>query len=549
MPSEAGSSTAPMRAPYGGRAPAHLGGRSLIDGPIAPALIMFSLPLLGTNALQSLSMTVNAIWVSHVLGPAALTATVNAQILMMLLMGAVMGVGMAGNIVLAQAFGAGDMGNVKRVVGTAMSFFIGASVVLGVTGVLTTPAILDAMGTPPDARAQAVIYLRYTCLSMPVVFTFLFSQMMLRASGDSRTPFTYSLIAIVLGFIFTPLLMTGWMGTPRLGIAGAAIAGLIAQAIALVLFFRRIYMSDSPMALRGSDLRFLNPDWDILRVLFLRGMPMGLQMFVLSGASIVMLKMVNFYGSNVAAGYGAATQLWSYVQMPAMALAASVSSMAAQNIGAGRWDRVNQIASTAVMVGLGITGGVVLFLYALGDLPLLLFLPSGSEALRTASTINHHVLWGWIPFAITFVLFGIVRANGAIVPPTIILCIALWAIRVPFAIELKPWLGQASIWWSFPLGTIASALGAFGYYRWGGWRKKKLMMTTFGRPGAHGATAAAAAAHPEALTEAPDAATLAQPMEALSPEVLRSDAAALSDLKRDIEAMMRRHNLLQESAE
>lgn len=530
------TSAAPQRPPHAMRMPPHMRGRSLIDGPIAPALILFSLPLLGSNILQSLSMTVNAIWVSHVLGEAALTATVNSQILMMLLMGAVMGVGMAANIVLAQAFGAGNDDMVKKIVGTALGFFAVSSVVLGIAGVLLAPMILDMMRTPEDARIQAIIYLRYTCLSMPLVFSFMFTQMLMRAAGDSRTPFTYSLVAILLGFIFTPFLLTGWFGTPQLGIAGAVVGNIAAQAIALVLLYRAIYRKHSPIALRGPELRYLVPNLDILKVLVLRGMPMGIQMFVMSAASIVMLAMVNAYGSSTAAGYGAATQLWSYVQMPAMALAASVSSMAAQNVGAGRWDRVNQIAGISVGIGLAITGGVVALLYLLGDLPLMLFLPAGSESLRTAVSINHYVLWGWIPFAITFVLFGIVRANGAIIPPTIILCLALWLIRVPFAQYLQPIIGIEAIWWSFPLGTIISAAGAFAYYRWGGWRKNKLMMASFG-------AVSPAAAHPEAASETPDGATAVQPMEALAPAILKNDADEIAALRRDIDAMRARHNL------
>jgi putative MATE family efflux protein len=536
MAAETNPETAPVRPPFAGRMHGPpvmgVGGRHLIEGPIAPTLFFFSLPLLGTNALQSLSMTVNAIWVSHVLGPAALTATVNAQILMFLLMGAVMGVGMASNIVLAQSFGAGDMRSVKRVVGTATTFFVGSSVVLGAVGILATPAILDAMRTPPEARALAITYLRFTCLSMPVVFSFMFAMMMMRGGGDARTPFYYSLVSILLGFVFTPVLLTGFAGFPNWGIAGAAIGGFFAQLIALIAMVVHLYRAGSPLVLQGSDLRFLKPDLDILRVLITRGLPMGLQMLVLSGASIVLLSLVNAHGAVAAASYGAAQQLWSYVQMPAMAIGASVSSMAAQNIGAQRWDRVNKLALTAVLMGLAITGAVVVLLYALGDMPLRLFLPGGGPTLALAHDINIFVLWGWIPFAVTFVLFGIVRANGAILPPLLILGFALWAIRVPFAEFLQPSLGITAIWWSFPLGTIVSAALAFCYYRWGGWRTRTLMTASFARP---------SPPEPAAAIDVADAAPVASEPPLGTPS---SPALGLDDLKREIEAMQRRHNLI-----
>src|SRR3984957_15191538 len=105
----------------GPRGPGH-GGRDLTQGPITRTLLMFSLPLLGGNALQSLNGTVNQIWVSHTLGESAITALGNANIVMMLMMAAIFGVGMAGNILIGQAVGARDLGLVKHVMGTATTF-------------------------------------------------------------------------------------------------------------------------------------------------------------------------------------------------------------------------------------------------------------------------------------------------------------------------------------------------------------------------------------------------------------------------------------------
>ncbi|MET0183056.1 MAG: MATE family efflux transporter [Caulobacterales bacterium] len=525
--------------------PGKAAGRNLIDGPILPTIILFSLPMLGSNILQSLSMTMNAVWVSHILGPAALTATVNAQIIMMMLMGAVFGVGMAANIVLAQEVGAGNMRDAKRVVGTAMGFFVAASIMLAGIGFVLSPMMLNWMNTPQDAHDQAVIYLRYTCLTMPFSFTFLFAQMLMRGTGDSQTPFSFSLLHITLSIILTPLFIVGALGFPRFGIAGAAMGNLVAQAIALTGLLVHVYRADLPVALKGPDLKLLFPDFAILKVFVLRGIPMGLQMFVISGASLVLLAMVNQHGSDVAAAYGAATQLWAYLQMPAMALSASVSSIAAQNIGANRWDRVEQLAKSSVFLGLGITVASILLIYALGDLPMQLFLPASSNALKAGMEINSIVLWSWAPFAIAFVLFGIVRANGATVPPTAILFVTLWLVRVPFAEFLQPALGRAAIWWSFPVGTIGAAALAVAYYRWGKWREKTISPANFGRTAAP--IAEVAAAHPEAFAETPDGATAAMPVSSLSPAILRQDAETIAALRREIEAMRARLALADET--
>ena len=153
--------------PVPGGPPRGRGGRDLTQGPITRTLLIFSLPLLGGNALQSLNGTVNQIWVSHTLGEIAITALGNANIVMMLMMAAVFGVSMAANILIAQFMGARDPDMVRRVMGTTTTFFVGLSLLIALFGGALSPALLDMMGTPPEARAEAIIYLRIIFASVP----------------------------------------------------------------------------------------------------------------------------------------------------------------------------------------------------------------------------------------------------------------------------------------------------------------------------------------------------------------------------------------------
>ena len=159
---------APRGGPGGaGRRP---GMPDLTSGPIGPTLVAFALPVLGTNVLQSLNGTANAIWVSHALGAAALTATTNANTIFFLMLGSVFGITMAANLLIGQAIGAGDRALAKRVVGTAIIFFALVSILVGVAGYTLTPAILTAMQTPPDAKADAIIYLRVIFMAIPFMY-------------------------------------------------------------------------------------------------------------------------------------------------------------------------------------------------------------------------------------------------------------------------------------------------------------------------------------------------------------------------------------------
>lgn len=445
--------------------------RGLTNGPITATLIRFSLPLLVTLLLHTIAGTWNAVWVSRVLGPGELIAVVNANVLLTILMGLVTGFGVAAGVFVGQAVGADELGTARRVIGTSLSFAAIAGIAIAAFGLFGVEYIVDLLQMPDESRDHSITYFRIVCLSMPTLFIFVFIQMILRSSGDSRTPFFFSTVWMVLGFILSPLLLTGAFGFPELGIAGAALGGWIANVIALIALLTYNYNKGMLVALRGDDLRYFRPDFVILRRLSKRAIPTAAETMIVHGSYFVLLSLVNAYGVATAAGYAAAAQLWGYVQLPTVAIAASMSAMAAQNIGANQWERVNKIALRGCILSTVITAGMAGLVYALGDLPILLFLPEGGEALTIARKINQIVLWSWPIIAVTFGLFAVVRANGVMLPSAVIFAITMWALRVPFANFFQASLGPSAIWWSFPLGTFASAALAFAYYRLGRWRE------------------------------------------------------------------------------
>ena len=449
--------------------------RDLTKGPITRTLLVFSLPLLGGNALQSLNGTVNQIWVSHTLGENAITALGNANIVMMLMLGAIFGVGMAGNILIGQAVGAKDRPLVKQVMGTATTFFLGLSLAVAVAGGILSPHILDMMRTPAVAREDAIVYLRIIFASVPFMYFFMFLQMAQRGAGDSTTPFWFLALAIGIDVTLNPLLIRGIGPFPRMGIAGSATSTLIGQSVSLLAMVIHLYRRHSILALRPAELGLLKPDMAILRSLVTRGIPMGIQMLVMSGTAVAMISMVNRYGALTSAAYSTSAIIWGYLQMPTMAIGASVSTMAAQNVGAGRWDRVTQVARSGVISGLVVTGAVALLLYIFNDQVLSILLPSNSPAIPLARHINTTVLWGFVLFSVTFSLSGVVRSTGAVWWPLAIMIVSMIGVRIPFASLLSARFGEDAIWWSFPVGTITSAVLTTLYYRYGGWRRSRML--------------------------------------------------------------------------
>ena len=275
--------------------------------------------------------------------------------------------------------------------------------------------------------------------------------------------------------MLNPVLILGLGPIPAMGIAGSAAATAAAGFVSLIGLICYTYARDLPLRLRGAELHYLRPAASQLRILFGKGLPMGLQMIVMSASGLVMIGLVNREGLAVTAAYGASQQLWTYLQMPAMAVGAAVSAMAAQNIGAGRWDRISRITGIGLGYQLLITGTMVAVMLALHELLLGLFLGDNPPVIAQAWHMQLRVSWSYIAFGCTMVLFGVMRANGVVVKPLLILLAALFGVRIGFYHLLYPHIGVDALWFSFPAGSFASLLLASLVYAQGGWRKAKLL--------------------------------------------------------------------------
>jgi len=263
---------------------------------------------------------------------------------------------------------------------------------------------------------------------------------------------------------------------PRFGIAGSALATFVAQAVSLIALIRHLYRRHHILCLHRRELRFLKPDGALVSVLVRKGIPMSAQLLVISLSGVLMITLVNRFGVDTTAAFGAALQIWNYIQMPAFAVGMAVSAMTAQNVGANKWTRVTAIARVGVLYSMLLTGSIVLAIEALNTWVFGLFLPPASAALEIASHMNRIVTPSFVFFGISLTLFGVVRATGAVMAPLIILTIALLVVRFPFAVALLPSYQVDAVWWSFPLSSALAAALALLYYRFGDWRHAQMVV-------------------------------------------------------------------------
>jgi Na+-driven multidrug efflux pump len=194
------------------------------------------------------------------------------------------------------------------------------------------------------------------------------------------------------------------------------------------------------------------------------GLPTGMQMVIVSLAEVAVLFLVNRFGSDATAAYGAVNQIVAYVQFPAISIAITASILGAHAIGAGHAARLGTIARTAIMLNLVVTGGLVLLAYLFSRSIIGLFITS-APVLETAQTLLHIMLWSTVIFGMSAAISGVMRASGSVLVPTAISITAILAIEVPVAWLLSRYIGLNGIWVAYPVAFTAMLLMQTAYYR------------------------------------------------------------------------------------
>lgn len=463
---------------------AHMRG-DLTQGPIPRTLLMFSIPALLTNILQSLSGTVNSIWVGRLIGEEALAATANANIVMFLVASMAFGFGMAGTVMIGQRWGARNVDGARRTFGTAVGFCALLMALIAGIGFVTAPGLLRLLATPESAYPLALVYLRLIFLSMPFGMISIILSMGLRGTGDAKTPLIFMGVTVLIDAVLNPVFIAGIGPFPAMGIAGSATATIAASMLSFVGMVIYVYRKDLPLRLRGKELHYLKPARSELGFIVKKGLPMGAQMAVMAAAGIVLVGLVNREGLMTTAAYGATMQLFTYIQMPAMAIGGAVSAMAAQFIGAKKWDELHAVTRAGLVMNLLFTG-VVTVLLLLFDRPVLvLFLGPDSPAVEIAKHIQLLASWNFVIFGVTMIYTATMRAAGAVWVPLLIVGVALFPVRLSFYFLTYDWLGADALWLSYPVSAASGLMmGWWFYHRWD-WRKELPIAPREAEEGSH----------------------------------------------------------------
>lgn len=330
----------------------------MTTGALLPKVLMFSLPLILTSVLQLLYNAADVIVVGRFAGAQSLAAVSSTGALINLLVNVFMGLSVGSSVVIARAYGAGDVREVHQGVHTSITLAGVAGIVVGVLGFFTSKPLLHLMSSPDDVIDLAALYMRIYFVGMPFNMLYNFGAAILRAVGDTRRPLYFLSVAGIVNVLLNLLLVIVF----HMDVAGVAIATVISQVISAVLVIGCLLHSDSSIRLHPKELRIhRGPLGGILRV----GLPAGLQGSLFSISNVLIQSSVNSFGSIAMAGNGAAANLEGFVYAAMNSIHQAALTFSSQNLGAGKISRVRRnvwvCLGTVTVIGLGM--GLVMLLF------------------------------------------------------------------------------------------------------------------------------------------------------------------------------------------
>lgn len=394
----------------------------MCNGSILPKLLRFAIPLMCSGILQLLFNAADVVVVGQCCGDNSLAAVGSTTSLINLLTNLFIGLSVGANVLVARYYGAKEKKHLHEVVHTAVALSLISGVILTVFGVIFTKQILVWMQTPKDVLELATVYLRIYFLGMVATMLYNFCSAVLRAVGDTKRPLYYLLFAGVINVVLNLFFVM----VCDMDVAGVGLATVISQFISAGLIVRCLVREQAPYRLFIKNIH-LHTKYigKILRI----GLPAGLQGTVFSLSNVVIQSSINSFGAVVMAGNAAAGSVEGFVYMGMNAFHQAALSFVSQNVGAGRFDRINKIV-VRTMLCVIITGVVMGGVTVLLGPQLLGFYSKEIDVIDVGMTRLQIVCGIYFLCGMMDVMVGVLRGLGYSVMPMIVSLIGACGLRL-----------------------------------------------------------------------------------------------------------------------
>ena len=426
-------------------------------------LLRFAIPMLIGNIFQQLYTLADSAIVGQFLGANALAAIGSTGSVTYLFFSVCNGISSGSSVVTSQYFGAGDDANTKRAIANAAYIMFTTALVMGIAAYLAAPGLLALMATPIEIRADATLYMRMSCIGVPLVAVYNYASSMLRALGDSKTPLYFLIFSCILNIVLDIFCVYN-LG---LGIFGAALATIIAQVVSGVGCLLYALRTNPYFRLTKEDMR---PDKQVIGKSVKLGLPMALQWSLIAISTTALQAFVNTFGTAVMAAFTTTNRIEGLVHMPYGSISAALATYAGQNYGAGDMKRVKEGLKNGMFLASIFTAVVMVVYLTMAEGIIGLFVKEqevidlGARALRLTS-------WFYIFLALIYMCRGILNGVGDALFALINgLVEVIVRVSTPFLLVLIPGVGLWSIWWTTGITWMLSALTCL--WRYLSWRKK-----------------------------------------------------------------------------
>lgn len=424
----------------------------MTKGNTTRLLLRFALPLMLGSMLQQVYILADTAIVGKYLGYRALAALGSSDWLTWLMNSMINGLTMGYCVKASQEKGRNSASGLRSVVAMCIVISVVLSVILLITGQLIARPALLVLQTPDDIIDRASIYLRIIYLALPITLFYNTVSALLRSVGDSKTPFVAMLFASIINILLDLLfvIVFSW------GIAGAAIATVIAQCFSLIVCVWKMG--------RNSDLKIkridLHPDSKVTLQILRQSLPIAFQFCIVSLSGLVIQFLTNQYGSTFIAGYTAANKYYGLVEIAAIALASALLTYSGQNFGAENIDRIKKGIKSGVICSVIISLGITIVMIIKGRFFLSFFISGTPEEIESISDYAYQFLmFISIPSSFLYmhhVLRSILQGIGDVMTP-IISGLMQFIFRILSAFTITHFIGSVGVFAAEPCAWGASA--------------------------------------------------------------------------------------------
>lgn len=437
----------------------------MAEGSIPRLLIYFALPLMIGNVFQQLYNTVDSIVVGNYVSKQALAAVGCTGPVINALFGLFGGLAAGAGVVISQFYGAHDKEKLHKTVQTTIAMSLVMCVVLTALGVWLTPMMLELMSTPEDVMADATEYLRIYFWGISGVIMYYIGAGILRAVGDSTRPLYFLIFSALTNTVLDVVFVKYF----SMGIAGAAIATVIAQVLSAVLVMLLLIRCKADYRI---DCRDLHITRSILSKICAIGIPSALQLAITAFSNMFVQSYINRFESSCMAGWTACSKVDSFALLPMMSLSVAITTFVGQNLGAGNYERARSGAKSGLVIGLIIMAVVLVPLYIFAPQIVTLF-NKEAEVVEFGGLFIRIVAPFYLMFAINQVYSGALRGAGDTRSTMFIMLGSFVVFRQVYLFAVyKLGGGIDAIVLGYPAGWVLCSILLLIYYYRGGWFKK-----------------------------------------------------------------------------